>query len=427
MPELFWFLMGSALTLAATFFLTRIREPVPEPTAAPTTEEPVDTAPSAPRRFVLTDSRTLEELAIAVRRELVTLVSGVESHAQTLGEDLGCDGEQLWHALRQLRLFTEKLRACAPIGSLPRSPMNIRALLAATRRELDDYSPASLPVHLQLAPSLPRASGNPGAMRLAVLFVIEAMVALDPDGLSIEAHTAENDDDELQVYIRIGAELDAERHTTVAAESTGPGPEVTFGLTAARNLLAAQGAELSFDVTPGLDAAVCISLAASPESPAEGEETPAADSAAQQISRQPGVPTEPVVPESVAANVHPYGGVLIVESNPALRDILASEFGRARRNVIACGDGAAAQTLFGATPQRFELLVVEQACRRVPGAELVRAATRFDRGIGIVYVTNGPDIAVEPDIAEHPHLRVLAKPFGVMELRERVAEVLGSA
>jgi hypothetical protein len=107
---------------------------------------------------------------------------------------------------------------------------------------------------------------------------------------------------------------------------------VQFGYLAARNLLESQGALLSFDHVQGLRVSCLISI-------------PAAQSGELEAQQQGPNPEEG----------HAFGGILILEDDRSIRDMLACELRKTGRNIFTAADGASARSLLEATPERFEL------------------------------------------------------------------------
>ena len=107
--------------------------------------------------------------------------------------------------------------------------------------------------------------------------------------------------------------------------------------------------------------------------------------------------------------------------------MLAAELRRLGRHVIACDEGKAAQSLYTATPERFELLILEREARRLPGDELAAQALAARPDVRVILLTSVPrrpsaSMARPPD----PRCILISKPFGMMELRNAVSELLGS-
>lgn len=442
MDAFFWFLMGSALTLGACLATATARkkravaeandEPAPPP-ARPTSRS---RRVSEPRRYEVVDTRSLEDLSESLGAELAGLASGVEGQAQLLCETLGQPdeiaerAEQLWESVRRLRFFCEKMQSFSRVDELEMTPTNVRLLLAALALEIEDYSSGCLQVGLHIAPSLPFAMANAEALRVSVLFLIEGVLELEPDAnsLVLQAHSEEGEDGDLFVRIDIEAVLDEGFQ-----HADAPTTLIRFSYLAARNLLAAQGASFTLDHTPGLNALASITLAVTDqpaaawsEGPTDGTEPEGTPESTASTRSSSADATSEEIPQPARA-AHHFGGVLIMESNPTIRDMLARELAKTRRNVIACADGMAARTLFEATPERFEVLILERESRRLRGEELARLALTHDKRLQIVMIHAGPGIATAADLQDHPGLKILHKPFGLMELRSCLASVVGTS
>jgi DNA-binding response OmpR family regulator len=117
-----------------------------------------------------------------------------------------------------------------------------------------------------------------------------------------------------------------------------------------------------------------------------------------------------------------HGGALVLESDPAVRALLSQELKAAGRAVFACADGAAARTFLEATPERFELLVVDEAQRLDASDPLAATIRRVAPQLRILALWRGP-LGPQPD---WPGLQHVAKPFGVHELRAALASILAA-
>ena len=421
MAELFWFLTGCAVTLCCLLWITartrRIRNEAGAGDPPPRQGPPPKRAPTttSPQRIVLAESRPLEELSEALGNELASLASGVEGHAQLLCECLDQpdrvdeQSEQLWESVRRLRFFSEKLQSFAEVPPLDVEPTDIAQLLAVLVLEIEDYARGSLQVNLSLAPSLPFARANPAALRTAMLFLTEAVLELEPTAstLILQAWSDESDEEEDALKVRIDIEAVPEDFAeTPPAEPSTP---IRFSYLAARNLLQAQVASFTLDQTPGLNALASITLEATHKRLASS------DPASFDGDVDGDEPHQP----------HQFGGVLIMEGNPTIRDMLGRELRKTSRNIISCADGVAARSLFGATPERFELMILEQESRRMRGDAMALEAFAKNPDLEIILITPGPGATVAPDLAGRSGLHVLHKPFGIMELRDILSDTLG--
>lgn len=391
-----WFLSGSACVLLGQWCLRRFGSRSGEP------RQP------APLNVQLGETRTLRELSESLGEELAILASGVEGQSQLMCEALDTPiraaehAEQVWETVRRLRFLSEKLQCASLVPPFEMQPTDVRQLLGNLVPEIENYAAVSFQVSLATASSLPMAMAQPEALGKAVLFLIESVFELEPNAskLAVQAQSQSGDHDELVVCVDIEAhnEDDDEDEVRVASSS-----ETMFSLLAAQNLLQAQGAEVSLRHTPGLNATASITLEATSSADAEppsglDEETP-----------------------------HQFGGVLVMEGNPTIRHMLARELHKTERNVIVCADGVAATSLFEATPERFEALILEQESRRIDGQQVALRALATRPDMKIVMITPAPGTTLTPELASHENLRIIHKPFGMMEIRESLGSLLGPA
>ena len=110
----------------------------------------------------------------------------------------------------------------------------------------------------------------------------------------------------------------------------------------------------------------------------------------------------------------------MLESDPALRAVLASELKASGRAVFACADGASAHTFLEATPDRFELLIVDDANQLDEYTPLARTIRQHTPNLKICLLAQMPTTSA----TAWPDLHCLPKPFGVHELRDTLASIL---
>ncbi len=416
MHHALWFLVGCAVTLLLGLIGLRMQRLTE--TDWDEEEGVEEEAPSPARPLIIANSHSLSTLANGLGKDLSSLATGVEGHAQLLCESLGDpqrtnqQAEQLCEAVRRLRFFSEKMLSFAPVRGLAMQPVDIKLHLQSLAMEVRNYSGGGLQVGLYTAPSLPMAMAEPDSLRIALLFLIEGLLCTEPGAttLSLHAYTELEGDQDALVRIEIEAENDEPGQTT---HWTSPGKR--FSYLAARNLLEAHDAKLALEHKGGESALASLTLRATYTPDTLEELEPllpvGADSADQA--------------EELAGLAHSFGGVLIMECNPSIRDLLAREVRNTNRNVIACADSVAAQTLFQATPERFELLILEQDSRRLAGDEVAAKAMQLNPDLKVILLTSGPGwVGALPERLGDSY-KLLSKPFGVMELRESLAEILG--
>ncbi|MHC4078295.1 MAG: hypothetical protein ACYST0_07610, partial [Planctomycetota bacterium] len=415
-------------------------------------EQQAKEPPPEVRNIVLADNRNLETLACALGQDLASLASSVEGNAQLLceGSSRGQTGkvihhaERLWESVRRVRVFSEKLQAFARVEEVTLSPTRVTPVLRALIHEIEDYAGGSLEVALNTAPSLPMALVDADTLRSALLFLVETVLSLEPStpGLTIDAQTELSEDKDGEVLIEIQAESEDQ-----AEESDSDAADIRFSYVAARNLLESQGAWVSLTHRPGLSVVASVALKAttSPDAPAaataeapavaaameaeaEAEETAAAEPAVAAASETAADVAAATTPAGVPGETpsHQFGGILVLDRNLGIREMLTAELRRLGRHVIACDEGKAAQSLYSATPERFELLILEQDARRLSGEALAAQALAARPDVRVILLTSGPRRrGTGPTLAPDGRCVRIPKPFGLMELRGVIGELLG--
>jgi PAS domain S-box-containing protein len=154
----------------------------------------------------------------------------------------------------------------------------------------------------------------------------------------------------------------------------------------------------------GTTARVCLPLAAAPA------EAPA--------------PAPPPRPAPAAAPTR--GTVLVVEDEPALRDLLAETLSRAGCTVLSAGDGEAALEVARRSDGALDLLLTDVVMPRMGGRELVARLAAERPGLRVLMISGyawGPPDWTPPDGAR---VAFLQKPFAPSTLLERVRACLAA-
>lgn len=394
MVELLWFVAGAACAA----LVARLRHPRRPAAVEVLAAAPVAAPPPETRQF-----------ARAVADELASLASGVEVGAQRLVEaapdraSLPAAAEAMLAAVQPLRTLHRKLLAfddSAGVAAPGRA--EIAPLLAELGRELSALQFGLEICHAPLG-RLPAIAVPPAVARDALLFLCAALLRVERGATHLAiagelGFTAS----EPRVQIEFSLEWIAD-----AAQPAGaPTADAAFALEleAARRLIAAHGGELTLTHLPRRSVRAVVQW------PAASPATPMPEPAS----------IAPAPTPAVAPTAHRYGGALVLESDPSVRAMLASELKASGRAVFACADGASARTFLEATPDRFELLIVDDA-GRLDG----------DDALGMAIRTVKPDLKIVVLEAERRgatphwlHARHLQKPFGAHELRTALASIL---
>lgn len=444
MFELTWFAAGAA-TAAVAAILWRRRPPTGvapshragappqrELEQAPTATPGVATAPPEPAsRSPVPSSEPAAPLAADARRfalslaeELATLVSGVEGRAHSLIECaphramLPSAAEALLVAIQRLRTLHNKLVAFAQQGSSRAGATELGELVASLTDELQQMQ-LGIEVRWDPPPALPRLAASRELVREALLFLCAALLRAERGAtrLSIEAELCLADPQPV-VQLELALEWVVER----SGARIDLGADVGFSIEhdAATHLIRSQGGQVEITHLPGraaralirLPAAVATTEGAPLASPGHAPLPPAAGATTTEA-----VATPPVVR-------HRYGGALLLEADPAIRAMLANELKATGRAVFVCADGASARSFLAATPERFELLILDHQARLEGDDALGETIRSLSPGLKVCVLGAGKAQSGPNQQEAWPNLHRIHKPFGVHELRQALASVL---
>jgi CheY-like chemotaxis protein len=389
--------------------ITRRRQPPVEalaPEAPQPTNGPERVEVELARRLLDETTRDLETLASGLGEELATMASAIEGHAQLLCEGLGdpqvlaVRADRLWTGVRRLRMFSEKILSFGQVEALQLEPVDARSALDQIAQEIEETG-SRLKVRVSSSGYLPPMLANERALRNAALFLVDTLLRIETRAsrLELRAHAEVFEDQATRVRIEIWAEADES-----GAPHAPTDHAVHLGYIAARNLLEAQDARLAFDEVEGLSVACFLSF------PTTQETT---------------IFPEPAEEPRAAETPHHYGGVLILESDPEVRSLIAHELHALGRKMVSCVDGASARSLLEATPDRFELAVLSADARVEGGCSIAALAAERIENVRILLLTTRP--IASADLPQGVDIRLLQKPFGLQELRDTIRLMAGSS
>jgi hypothetical protein len=344
----------------------------------------------------------LPEIAVGVSAELATLASGIEGNAQLMCEAIAArepieaPADHLCAAVRRLRALSETIQQAAGPANVRRQPVRIEDVVLSVQHELEAASCGRFQIALDTASSVPEVHTDPRALRQTLLLLAEVLFGREPaagtltlrtrNSLARSAHA---------VVVQMVAEVE-ERVSTRPRTAA----QLALAHLAADNLLRALGAEFSLRAERGVEATASITLPV-----AYGEEA----AAAAVLKPTPH---------------HDFGGALVLESDPAVRYMVGQELERTGRQVFLCADGVGARTMWRATPERFELLVVQAQGGRAPGEELVAEALATQPHTRAVLLGRTELPALAAALGEpQARVAVVTQPFGMMELRDALAHI----
>jgi hypothetical protein len=391
--ELAWFAAGAFLTLAAD----KVRRRRAITTDLAPASAPVALTPGP----VALDAR---RLAKTLADELANLVSGVEGRAQNLihsapdRRQLPAAAESLLAAIHRLRTLHTKVVAFSQGRASTSGSTDVTGVISSLG---DDLEQMQLGLELRWDPpsGMPPVLVAPDVVRDALLFVCSALLRAERGAthLAIDVELCFAGESPC-VQVELALEW-------ITEASTPPidlfiEPAFTLDLEAADNLITSHGGELALSHLPGRTVRAIVRWPA-----ATSTATPAA--AADHLA----APTP---------QAHRYGGALLLEADPAIRAMLASELKATGRAVFACADIAAARSFLEATPDRFEVLIVDHPQRLDADEALLPTIRTRVPDLKICVLGQGETSSGR----DWPPLHRIQKPFGVDELRRALASVL---
>lgn len=435
MIELLWLLAGAFGALLAQRVLRRengapattrtgpatAAPAAPPVSAPPPAAPPPPTPPTPPSPPPTPLGLDAHRIAQTLGDELATLLSGVEGRAHHLIEaapdrtQLPQAAEGLLAAIQRLRVLHTKLVAFSGGRHAEPGVTALEPLLRGLSDELQVHQ-LGLEVRRESAAHVPPLAASPRIVHDALLFLGAAILRAErgANNLSLTTELCFRDD-EPQVQIELA--LEWAREPQPCPTPPHDDPAFTLDFEAASHLIAGHGGELSVHHLPGRSICAVVRW---PLARRDTEVEPAnGDVPSPEGEPAPTTADAPPPPTSATSRDR-HGGALVLESDPAVRALLSQELKAAGRAVFACADGAAARTFLEATPDRFELLVVDEAQRLDASDPLAATIRRVAPQLRILALWRGP-LGPQP---EWPGLQHVAKPFGVHELRAALASIL---
>ncbi|MEM7203463.1 MAG: response regulator [Planctomycetota bacterium] len=343
-----------------------------------------------------------KQLTEGLGGELADLSTAIEGTATLVCEAVGQPdvlanrAQQLWSSIRRLRFLSDKVMTAGRTPAFRTKPTEVSAALHALRAELGHLTDG-LQIELHAATALPPAMADQEALKRALLFLVHAMLEREPDARLLTLRTSTEVTD--YEAPRVVATVEVESEAGFGADRNPD--RVPIAEAAARNLLAGMGAELDLKHRPGLRCRARVALTAA--------------TVGRPVIRTTSPPRLP----------HPFGGVLLLDDDPMVRSLIQTELSGDGRRVISCADGTAARSLFRATPERFELMVLEAETRRGRGAVLAAEALAATPDVRVLLLTASDDLWAGEAAWPDGRWAELRKPFGIPELRSVVQQLLG--
>ncbi len=348
-------------------------------------------------------------MARSLAEQLSSHATAIEARAHHLIEaapardKLPTAAAAMMTSVERLRTLYSKLLAFGRGREVEEGTTDIIALIHGLD---DDLLQLQLGLELRWEPpaELPAIDANAGAVRDAMLFVCAALLRAERGATRLTFSTERSFS---RAKPTIQVEINLEWTTVPQHREAGTTLDHSFTLDweAAKQLVESHEGELTLSHLPGKAVHAVIRL---PIAVPSDNLAPAEEAAPAAVEGERGAATD-------------FGGALVLESDPALRAVLARELKASGRAVFACADGASAHTFLEATPERFELLIVDDVQQLGSHTPLARTIRAHVPTLKICLMSPSPT-----DTDEWPQMRCLRKPFGVHELRRTLASILNA-
>ncbi len=312
--------------------------------------------------------------ATALTRQLLTFSRRQVVHPTVL--DLGVEVDELQTMVRRLLDADIELRIDAPTGT---------AWVRADPSQIQQ-------VVLNLAVNAREAMPGGGTLRLTV--------ESDPPGPSAEVRLS---------VIDTGHGMDAElaSHAFEPFFTTKPAGEGTgLGLAVVHGIAEGSGGHVGLRSRPGEGTTVTVAFPR-----VEPDDAPV---------------VEGLEPVSAASNERAPATILVVDDEAALRSLARRVLETAGYRVEEAGDGVEALEV-AAGMTTVDLLLTDLTMPRSGGVALAAALTEQRPGLLVVYMSGYGEARLAEGGVLDPSVRLLSKPFSVVELADAVAGALEEA
>ena len=373
---------------------------------------------------------SLGQLAGGVAHDFNNLLGVISNYAAFAREEAGQDPPQVqWEAVRadlaqveaaaeRAAGLTRQLLAFARRDVIQPRVLNLNDLVTEVRHLLH----RTLGEHIELADDLAADLGSvladPGQIeQVLVNLAVNARDAMPGGGkLTIQTANVQVDD----AYAAPRADLQPGWYVSVKVSDTGTGipgdiisrvfePFFTtkshgegtgLGLATSYGIITQAGGTIRIYSEPGVGTTVSVLL------PATGQAAPAQ-------------PPPPARPEGGTGQV-----VLIVEDEPALREVARRILGRNGYHVLAAASGPAAIDLVTRHPGRIDLLLTDVIMPQMMGEEVAQQICARQPGVRVLYMSGYTQGLLSAQGVLEPGVNLIEKPFSEPSLLAKINNIL---
>jgi PAS domain S-box-containing protein len=375
---------------------------------------------------------SLGQLAGGVAHDFNNLLAVITNYAEFVGEEVAKDAAQAdWQAVRhdvnQIRLaagraadLTRQLLAFARRDVVQPRPLNLNEVIASVEQMLIRTLGEHVELKTELAPGLCAVLADPGQVeQILVNLAVNARDAMSAGG-TLMVETSTTDIDASHPASRAG--LPPGQYACMKIGDTGTGmprevidrafePFFTtkpkgegtgLGLATVYGIVAQAGGYVQISSEPGVGTTFTILL-------------PATD---QEVRMEPAAEQKPAKGAGET--------VLIVEDEPAMREVTRRILSRADYNVLAAASGREAIEIVTNYPGDIDVVLADVVMPQMPGQEAAKRIRVLRPGIKVLFMSGYTQGLLDTQGVVTAGVNVLQKPFTEASLLIRLGQLMAS-
>jgi two-component system cell cycle sensor histidine kinase/response regulator CckA len=373
---------------------------------------------------------SLGQLAGGVAHDFNNLLGVISSYADFVAEQVEAVPLEGWDTVRsdiaQVRRaaeraaeLTHQLLTFARGEMVQPRVLDLNEMVASVEQLLRRTLGEHVELIAVLASDLNLVLADPGQIeQVLVNLAVNARDAM-PGGGTLTIETANTYVDE--AYVAGRADLSPGRYVTIKVSDTGtgmpaevadrvfepffstkpPGEGTGLGLATVYGIITQAGGTVRLYSEPGLGSSFVVFLPVTDQSPASSEHRPA-------------------VPERGRGE-----RVLIVEDEPALREVTRRILGRNGYEVLVAGNGREAIDIAAGCPEHLDVLLTDVVMPGMQGSEVADRVRAVQPGVRVLYMSGYTQGLLGTQQILAPGVNLVEKPFTEVSLLAKLRAIIG--
>jgi PAS domain S-box-containing protein len=324
-------------------------------------------------------------------------------------------------AAQAAAVLTRQLLAFGLRQTLQPRSLDLNQLILAIAKMLQRMVGEAIELQFDPAPGVVEVCADPNALEQVLMnLVVNARDAM-PDGGTLRIATARVQVDQACCEVHPEAKVGDYIRLTVADSGVGMDETVKerlfepFFTTKAPDKGSGLGLATVYGIARQHDGWIEVESA-----PGEGATfhiyLPVAQQAAQEVPQREQTAAMPVGEKTI----------LLAEDEELVRDVVRRMLEQLGHHVLVAADGEQAVELFTADPKRVDLVILDAVMPKLSGTMTCASIRALRTDVPVLFMTgHSQDVAHLPPGSER--VQVLAKPFGLQGLAQKIGDVLDEA